>query len=219
MPIFSRLQASLTHLWRAYIIISGITLTLSKYWVKCVPIYLVPTPVRALPLQARPHQGEERLWQENLNLDNPGVSNYGGFYSNIDQINLMISKLNATSVVTPANKNYYLGICYMVCARFYYFQIYRTWGNAIIQTDPITGATLNIATLAKAASPQADVMTLIKADIDKSVASFGTDYTFRNFKGYWSNSATLMLKAEVYLWTNNHGGTTALMRPPAEAAH
>lgn len=152
-------------------------------------------------------QGEERLWQENLNLDNPGVSNYGGFYSNIDQINLMISKLNATNVVTPANKNYYLGICYGMRA-FYYFQIYRTWGNAIIQTDPVSGSTLNIATLAKAASPQADVMALIKADIDRSAASFGTDYTFRNSKGYWSKSATLMLKAEVYLWTNNHGGTT-----------
>jgi len=25
-------------------------------------------------------QGEERLWQENLNLDNPGVSSFGNFY-------------------------------------------------------------------------------------------------------------------------------------------
>lgn len=153
-------------------------------------------------------QGEERLWQENLNLDNPGVSNYGGFYTNIDQINLMISKLNTTTVVTDANKNYYLGICYGMRA-FYYFQIYRTWGNAIIQTDPVTGSTLNIATLAKAASSQADVMALIKSDIDKSVSAFGTDYSFRNLKGYWSKSATLMLKAEVYLWTGNRNGGVA----------
>src|SRR5579875_2339230 len=88
-------------------------------------------------------QGLERLWQQSLTLDNPGVSNYGGFYTNIDQINLMISKLNATSVVTGATKNYYLGICYGMRA-FYYFQIYRSWGNAIIQTDPVTGSTLNI---------------------------------------------------------------------------
>ncbi|GAC1312096.1 MAG: SusD family outer membrane lipoprotein NanU [Mucilaginibacter sp.] len=150
-------------------------------------------------------QGQERLWQENLNLDNPGVSNFGGFYYNINQINLMISKLNTTTLVTAANKNYYLGICYGMRA-FYYFQIYRTWGNAIIQTDPVTGSTLNIATLAKAASPQADVMALIKSDIDKSVSSFGTDYSFRNLKGYWSKSATLMLKAEAYLWTANRSG-------------
>jgi hypothetical protein len=153
-------------------------------------------------------QGMERLWQESLTLDNPGISNYGGFYAVIDQINLMVSKLNSTNVVTAANKNYYLGICYGMRA-FYYFQIYRTWGNAIIQTDPVTGSSIDIAHLNKAASSQTDVMTLIKSDIDKSVNSFGTDYTFRNAKGYWSKSATLMLKAEVYLWTSvhNNGGT------------
>ncbi|MGN6181886.1 MAG: SusD family outer membrane lipoprotein NanU [Mucilaginibacter sp.] len=153
-------------------------------------------------------QGMERLWQESLTLDNPGISNYGGFYAVIDQINLMISKLNSTNVVTAANKNYYLGICYGMRA-FYYFQIYRTWGNAIIQTDPVTGSSIDIAHLDKAAASQADVMALIKADIDKSVNSFATDYTFRNSKGYWSKSATLMLKAEVYLWTSvhNNGGT------------
>jgi hypothetical protein len=162
-------------------------------------------------------QGEERLWQENLNLDNPGVSNFGGFYSNIDQINLMISKLNSTNVVTAANKSYYLGICYGMRA-FYYFQIYRTWGNAIIQTDPVSGSSINIATLAKAASTQADVMTLIKADIDKSVTSYGTDYSFKNSKGYWSKSATLMLKAEVYLWTSVHGAGGTADATTAEAA-
>jgi hypothetical protein len=154
-------------------------------------------------------QGEEHLWQETLNLDNPGVSNFGNFYANIDQINLMISKLNSTSVVVPATKNYYLGICYGMRA-FYYFQIYCTWGNAIIQTDPVNSSTLNIATLAKAASPQTAVMALIKSDIANSVASFGTDYSFKNSRSYWSKSATLMLKAQVYLWTSvhNNGGTT-----------
>jgi hypothetical protein len=153
-------------------------------------------------------QGEERLWEENLNLDNAGVNNYGGFYATIDQINLMISKLNGTTVVTPANKNYYLGMCYGMRA-FLYFQIYRSWGNAIIQTDPVTGSTLNIATLAKAASSQADVMALIKSDIAQSLTNYGSDYTFRNVRSYWSQGATLMLKAEVFLWTSVHnsGGT------------
>lgn len=153
-------------------------------------------------------QGLERLWTQNLNLDNPGVSNYGGFYVNINQLNLLINKLNNTQVVTPANKNYYLGIAYGMRA-FYYYQLYRSWGAVIIQTEPTSGSALDISNLAKAASPAADVMTLIKADIDKSVASFGTDYTFRNLKSYWSKSATLMLKADVYLWTANRGGGTA----------
>lgn len=162
-------------------------------------------------------QGQERLWQENLNLDNPGVSNFGGFYGNIDQINLMISKLNSTTVVTQATKNYYLGICYGMRA-FYYYHIYRTWGNAIIQTDPISGSTLNIATLAKAASPAADVMTLIKADIDRSVAAYGTDYSFKNTKSYWSKAATLMLKADVNLWTSVHSGGGTADAATAQAA-
>src|SRR3954468_23456097 len=57
-------------------------------------------------------QGVERLWLNNLDMDNPGVANFGGFYSNINQINLLISKLNTINTVTEANKNYYLGIAY-----------------------------------------------------------------------------------------------------------
>jgi len=152
-------------------------------------------------------QGLERLWTQNLNLDNPGVSGFGGFYNNINQLNLLISKLNSTDIVSASNKNYYLGIAYGMRA-FYYYQLYRSWGSVIIQTEPTSGATLDISNLAKAASPAADVMALIKADIDKSVASFGTDYTFKNLKSYWSKSATLMLKADVYLWTAHRGGGT-----------
>lgn len=151
-------------------------------------------------------QGVERLWTANLDLDNPGVSNFGGFYSNINQINLLISKLGTTNVVTEANKNYYLGIAYGMRA-FYYFQLYRSWGAVIIQTEPTVS--IDVSALAKGASSEAEVMALIKNDIDKSVSSFGADYSFRNQKAFWSKAATLMLKAEVYLWTSYRGGGTA----------
>lgn len=151
-------------------------------------------------------QGLERMWLQLLDLDNSGVSNFGGFYYNIVQINLLISKLNTTTVVTAANKNYYLGIAYGMRA-FYYFQMLRSWGQVVIQTDPVTS--VNVGNLAKAASSVADVTTLIKSDIDNSVSSFGTDYTFRNSRSYWSKAATLMLKAEVYLWTSYRGGGAA----------
>lgn len=151
-------------------------------------------------------QGVERLWTNNLDLDNAGVSGFGGFYSNIVQINLLISKLNNAAIVTPANKSYYLGIAYGMRA-FYYFQLYRTWGKVILQTEPT--ASIDIANLAKAASSEADVIKLIKDDIDNSEKSFGSIYTFRNSKSYWSKPATLMLKAEVYLWTSYRGGGPA----------
>lgn len=151
-------------------------------------------------------QGTERLWTNNLDLDNPGVANYGGFYSNINQINLLISKLNESSITSEANKAYYLGIAYGMRA-FYYFQLYRSWGGVIIQTEPTIS--IDIADLAKPVSSEADVMALIKSDIDKSVSSFGADYSFRQAKSFWSKAATLMLKAEVYLWTSYRGGGVA----------
>lgn len=150
-------------------------------------------------------QGLERFWQQTLSLDAPGVSNFGGFYSNIVQLNLLIDKLNNTTVVTAANKNYYLGLAYGMRA-YYYFQMTRAWGDVVIQTDPITS--LDVSNLAKAASPAADVMTLIKSDIENSLTSYGSDYSFRNTKSYWSKAATQMLKAEVFLWTAHRGGGT-----------
>ena len=148
-------------------------------------------------------QGVERLWLNNLNMDASGVGNFGGFYNNTNQINLLISKLNTITTVTEANKNYYLGVAHGMRA-FYYFQMYRSWGKVIIQTEPTSS--IDISNLAKPASSEADVMKLIKEDIDKSVSTFGTNYSFRNQKGFWSKAATLMLKAEVYLWTSYRGG-------------
>ncbi|MBK8880008.1 MAG: RagB/SusD family nutrient uptake outer membrane protein [Haliscomenobacter sp.] len=151
-------------------------------------------------------QGVERLWLQTLDMDNPGVSNFGGFYSNIVQLNLLIDKLNNTNIVTAANKNYYLGIAYGMRA-YYYFQMVMAWGDVVIQTEPI--ASFDIANLAKAASPASEVLNLVKSDIERSLSSFGTDYSFRNSKSYWSKAATQMLKAEFFLWSANRaGGTT-----------
>jgi hypothetical protein len=151
-------------------------------------------------------QGMERLWMNNLDMDAPGVSNFGGFYSNINQLNLLISKLSSINTVTEANKNYYTGIAYGMRA-YYYFHMYRTWGKVIIQTEPT--ASIDISNLAKPASSEEEVMQLIKEDIEKSVNAFGGDYSLRNQKGYWSKAAALMLKAEVYLWTSYRGGGAA----------
>jgi hypothetical protein len=150
-------------------------------------------------------QGLERMWMHTLNLDIPGVSNYGGFYTNINQLNLLINKLNTESVVSEAMKKYDLGIAYGMRA-YYYFQMYRSWGKTVIQTDFIDAPNLDLFNLAKAASPEADVMKFIKEDLDKSAENFGTNYSINRNKAYWSKAATLMLKAEVYLWTAHRAG-------------
>ena len=150
-------------------------------------------------------QSYERLWTQNLDLDNPGVSNFGGFYSNIVQINLLIQKLNTTGVISQDNKSYYLGIAYGMRA-YYYFHLIRSWGSVIIQTEPFLS--FDIADLAKPASTEEEVMQLIKSDIENSLNNFGSDYSLRNSKSFWSKPATLMLKAEVFLWTSYRGGGT-----------
>lgn len=151
-------------------------------------------------------QGLERMWLQNLDLDNPGVSNYGDFYSNINQLNLLISKLNTTSVVTEATKQYYLGIAHGMRA-FYYFQLYRSWGNAILQTEAI--ADIDVANLAKEAAPANEVLAFVKQDIEASITNFGSDYSIRSNKAFWSKPASLMLKAEVFLWTAHREGGAA----------
>lgn len=153
-------------------------------------------------------QGLERTWQNNLTLTATPVTNFGGFYYNIVQINLLISELHTTKVVPAANVQYYLGIAYGMRA-FYYFQLLRSWGGVVIQTDPVVS--FDISSLAKPAASAADVTALIKTDIDSSLSNFGGNYSFSSVfgKAYWSKAATEMLQAEVYLWTSYRGGGAA----------
>lgn len=153
-------------------------------------------------------QGLEHTWLNTLNLDNAVVGNFGGFYYNIVQLNLLITQLHSTTVVTQANKNYYLGIAYGMRA-FYYYHMLRSWGGVVLQTDPVLS--ISVGSLSKAANSAAEVTTQIKKDIDSSTANFGTNYAFYTgfTKAYWSKAATLMLKADVYLWTSYRGGGTA----------
>ncbi len=76
------------------------------------------------------------------------------------------------------------------------FQLTRAWGDVVIQTDPVIS--IDIANH-KAASSSADVMTLIKSNIDKSLTSYGSDYSFKNTKFFGVKQRSLMLKAEVNL--------------------
>ena len=154
-------------------------------------------------------QGAERTWLNTLNLDNVfTANNFAGFYYNIVQIDLLISQLHSTSLLTQAKKSEYLGIAFGMRA-YYYFQLMRSWGGVILQTDPVTS--FNIATLAKPSNSLDSTTALIKSDIDSSTYNFGSNYTFdaSNGKYFWSKAATLMLKANVYLWTSYRGGGSA----------
>lgn len=147
--------------------------------------------------------GKDAIPKNLISESNPMISNYGGLYNNINQANLMIYKTSITDVIPEDTKKYYLGQTYGLRA-FYYFHLLRSWGNVVITTEP----TLSISAsgLEKGVSSAADVMTLIKADIEESLNAFGNDYSFKAQKGLWSKAATLMLKAEVYLWSSRQMG-------------
>lgn len=158
------------------------------------------------PFGGEAPQGMERFPYNTLNESNPGISNYAEFYTNINQLNLMIEKTINTSVIPESEKSYYLGQLHGMRA-YYYFHILRTWGNAVIATEPTFS--LNVGELGKAASSQEDVMKLIKEDIETSCTSFASNFTIKGKKSQWSKAASLMLKGEVFLWSAKqmNGGT------------
>jgi starch-binding outer membrane protein, SusD/RagB family len=166
------------------------------------------------------YPGHTRSYQEiidnNLAEVRPGITNYGGFYTNINQINLLIDKTmggDADGVLTESEKNWYLGQAYGLRA-FYYFHLVRSWGDVVLQTEP--SYSFDIGGLSKPQSPTSEVMNLVKEDIDRSLSRF-EDYSFVKGKTQWSKAASQMLKAEYYLWTAHRGGGSSDARIAKEA--
>lgn len=150
------------------------------------------------PFGGEASQGLERLPDNTISEDSPGVSDFAGFYSGINQANMMIHKTEGTQLLGEEKKSYYLGQSYGIRA-YYYFHLLRSWGKAVVFTTPTFGSSIDLENLPRAASNEEEVMSLILSDIDASLSSFGSNYSFKN-KNYWSRAATLMLQAEVMLW-------------------
>lgn len=151
-----------------------------------------------MPFGGEASQGMERFPFNTISEDSPGISNYGNFYTCINQVNLMIHKTEKTQMIPEDSKRYYLGQSYGIRA-YYYFHLLRSWGKAVIVTEPTLGSEIDLGNLPKAASSEEEVMNQILADIDNSLSNFDSNYKFKN-KNYWSKAASLMLKAEVMLW-------------------
>ena len=154
-------------------------------------------------------QGYERLWNNTLEKSSAVIGNYGGLYTGINQINLMIDKVNEAGYLTEAQKNKYLASSHGLRA-FFYFQLLRTYGDVIVYLQHTEGKTVDLSKVARKQDPAADVMKQIKADIQASETAYNNDYSFKDGRMYWSLAATKMLKGEVYLWSGKQmGGGTA----------
>lgn len=145
--------------------------------------------------------------EQKLEENNPGVSNWAGFYGSILQLNLFIQKVEAADYLADAKKKYFLGQAYAMRA-YYYFHLLRTYGGVPIRLEPeVPNGITNPIELRKARNTEAEVLTAIKADINKAVTNFGSS-ALQN-KGMWNPMAALMLKGEIYLWSAKVYGTTA----------
>lgn len=153
-----------------------------------------------IPFGGEATQGAERLPYNTINASFAGIDAYGSLYETLNQVNMMIKRTEETTLLEEGEKNYYLGEAYGMRA-FIYFHLLRSWGDVVLVTEPTMGQELDISNLAKAASPAADIMAQIKQDISASENAFGSDYSYKYGKGYWSKSATMILKGEVYLWS------------------
>lgn len=139
---------------------------------------------------------------QDFTKDKAGISSWGGFYSRILNLNLGIDKLeNETAFLSNETRSYYLGQLYGLRA-FYYFWLYRTYGGVPLATDTkILDGIKTAEPLYLERSTPKETLDFIKSDVEKSLQSFGSNNSIGQNKGLWSRFASLMLKAEIYLWS------------------
>jgi hypothetical protein len=138
--------------------------------------------------------------EQRLEETSSGVTNWGGFYGPILQINLFIQKVEAIGFLSETRKNYLLGQAYAMRA-YYYFHLLRTYGGVplVLEADVLNGTT-DAVLLRKPRATEDQVLTAIKSDVNKAVGLFGSQAAATD-KSQWSPNAALMLKGEIFLWS------------------
>lgn len=137
-----------------------------------------------------------------IDQDRPGISNWYGLYSPIMQVNHFIQNVeNACSFLDDTSRKHYLAQAYGLRA-LYYFMLYKTYGGVPIVTEVelLNGKVTADKFYVERATAEA-TLEFIKGDIQKSETNY-SDVTVANDydKTRWSKAATLMLKAEIYMW-------------------
>ena len=143
------------------------------------------------------------LKDNDFTKDKTHVTNWNGFYGNILQVNVFIKNVEeGCRFLTDSERNYMLGQAYGLRA-FYYFLLYRTFGGVpfVEEAEVIYNTVSGAQDLYRPRATPKEIMDFIKEDINKSDSYFGADYSFKATRSMWSKAATLMLKAEIYLWS------------------
>lgn len=141
--------------------------------------------------------GGHNLYVNELSGDQPNHSDWRGFYNILNSANLIIKYVPDITFNSESSKNNILAQAYTMRA-YVYFVMTKTWGDLILRTEPIESSNPKITV--KERSPQAEVFTLIKSDLDNAIKLFpNNNFTSGRYK--WSKAAANALKGDVYLWT------------------
>lgn len=149
------------------------------------------------------------LINHDLKEATPGYSNWAGFYDNILRLNLLIERLEGgLSFLSQDKLDYYKGQAYGLRA-WYYFYLLRTWGGVPLVLEPkVAQGSTNPTDLYTPRSSEEDVIGFLKEEIVRSETGFANDdFTLSPKRDLWSKAATLMLKADIYLWAAKVYGT------------
>lgn len=136
----------------------------------------------------------------NFNASNAPSGNWAGFYSLLDKVNTVL-QLFPKAPLDEATRNRTMGEMHGMRAYIYYTML-RTWGTVPIITEPVTAVT-DIALLYRQRASEAEVMSLIKQDIETSLQLL-TAHNFIGKRVYWNRAASLTLKGDVFLWSGTH---------------
>lgn len=141
------------------------------------------------------------LIESNITEATAPFGGWAGLYTRIHRINDFLANAPEVIFVNEGDKNHLMGQTYGLRA-LYYYTLLKTWGDVPIILEPV--GTIDPANLSRPRSSQAEVMSLIKSDIEASLSAFGADDSFwEGNKNFWSKAATLALKGDVFIWSGN----------------
>ena len=140
--------------------------------------------------------------QNLISEDTPLKSDWRGFYGKLLQVNHMIENLeNGCDFLSASKKDYYKGVAYGLRA-YYYFWLYRSYGGVPLElTVKVDKGTVSAPDLYMERATAEQTLKQIKEDVETSVKSFEATSEKNKSKYFWNFGASLMLKADVYLWS------------------
>ena len=152
--------------------------------------------------------GLQNQYRHNISNLNVPFTNWAGFYNLIYNFNSVLKIIPQTPL--PEAEKTRIQAEVLGLRAYVYYTMLRTWGAVPLNTEPVETIN-NTAETYKHRTGADSIMIQVKADIERSLQLFGSANTLPAGKRvYWSRVATLILKADVFLWSGTHmgGGNT-----------